>query len=203
MAEDGYITEEEKTAALAEPIQLKKTEDKRKIAPYFTEHVRRYIQTTYGSEVLYSEGLEVHTTLNIDLQRAARDAVALGLRELDKRRGYRGPLKRLPEEEIESFAADLQVDTGEPLEGRIIQAVVTDVNSAEKVVTLRTGPYTGTMALEQMSWARVPNPDVAYNAQAVKDPADVLKRGDVVEVRVLSVTEGVLELALEQEPQVQ
>jgi len=81
--------------------------------------------------------------------------------------------------------------------------VVTDVNSAEKVVMLRTGPYTGTMALEQMSWARVPNPDIAYNAQAVKDPADVLKRGDVVEVRVLSVTDGALEVALEQEPQVQ
>lgn len=203
MAEDGYITEEEKTAALAEPIQLKKTEDKRKIAPYFTEHVRRYIQTTYGSEVLYSEGLEVYTTLNIDFQRAARDAVARGLRELDKRRGYRGPLKRLPEEEIESFAAGLPVDAGEPLEGRIIQAVVTDVNSSEKVVTLRMGPYTGTMTLEQMKWARVPNPDVASDTAVVKDPADVLRRGDVVEARVLNVTDGALELALEQEPQVQ
>ncbi|MBW2599935.1 MAG: transglycosylase domain-containing protein, partial [Deltaproteobacteria bacterium] len=81
MAEDGYITEEEKIAAIEVPVELKKTEDKDKdkIAPYFTENVRRYIQTKYGSDVLYREGLEVYTTLDITCQKAARDAVIRGL----------------------------------------------------------------------------------------------------------------------------
>ncbi len=203
MAEDGYITEEEKRVALAVPTELKQAEDKEKIAPYFTENVRRYIQTTYGSDVLYSEGLEVYTTLNMVSQAAARDAVAKGLRALDKRQGYRGPLKRLPEEEIEAFVADMHIGMDEPLEDRIIQAVVTDVDSVEKIVRLQVGAYEGTMTLEEMSWARVPDPDVAYNTVKVKDPADVLGRGDVVEARVLSVADGTLKLALEQEPRVQ
>ncbi|TFH67115.1 MAG: hypothetical protein E4G90_00045 [Gemmatimonadales bacterium] len=134
MAEDGYITEEEKRVALAAPTQLKQDEDKEKIAPYFTENVRRYIQTKYGSDVLYSEGLEVYTTLNMASQEAARDAVARGLRELDKREGYRGPLARVPEEDVVPFVRDMLIGMGEPLEGRIIQAVVTNVDSGEKIV---------------------------------------------------------------------
>jgi len=203
MEEDGYITEEEKRLALTAPMELKQAEDKKKIAPYFTENVRRYIQTTYGSNVLYSEGLEVYTTLDMTAQKGARDAVERGLRALDKRQGYRGSLKRVPEEEIEAFAGDMHIGVDEPLEDRIIQAVVTDVDSEAKIVTLQAGTYEGTMTLEHMSWARVPNPDVAYNTDKVKDPADVLRRGDVVEARILSVLDGTLNLALEQEPRVQ
>ncbi|MBW2594930.1 MAG: PBP1A family penicillin-binding protein [Deltaproteobacteria bacterium] len=203
VAEDGYITEEEKLVALETPVVLKKAEDKAKIAPYFTENVRRYIQTKYGSDALYREGLEVYTTLDITCQKAARDAVTRGLRELDKRQGYRGALKRVPEEDIESFVRDMNVDVDEPLEGRIVEAMVVDVDSGEKIVRLRVGEYEGIMTLEHMSWARVPDPDVAYNTAKVKDPADVLKRGDVVDVKVLSVADGKVALALEQEPRVQ
>ncbi len=203
LAEDGYITEKEKLEALETPVTLKKAEDKAKIAPYFTENIRRYIQTKYGSDVLYREGLEVYTTLDMTCQKAARDAVARGLRELDKRQGYRGALKRVPEEDIESFVKDMKVDMDEPLEGRIVEAIVMDVDSGGKIVRLRVGEHEGTITLEHMSWARVPDPDVAYNTVKVKDPANVLKRGDFVKVRVLSVADGKLEMALEQEPRVQ
>ncbi len=203
VAEDGYITEAEKKEALEAPIQLKKAEDKAKIAPYFTENVRRYIQTTYGSDVLYKEGLEVYTTLDITSQKAGRGAVTRGLRELDKRQGYRGVLRKVPEEDIDSFVQAMEVEMDEPLEGRIVEAIVVAVDSEQKIVQLRVGEYKGIMTLEHMSWARVPDPNVAYNTAKVKEPADVLKRGDVVQVQVLSVTDKKLELALEQEPKVQ
>ncbi|MBW2557244.1 MAG: PBP1A family penicillin-binding protein [Deltaproteobacteria bacterium] len=203
MAEDGYITEEEKKVALETPVALKKAGDKTKTAPYFTENVRRYIQTTYGSDVLYREGLEVYTTLNMTCQKAARDALMRGLRDLDKRQGYRGPLSRVPEDEIEAFVADMRIGMDKPLEGRITQAIVVDVDSGGGIVRLRVGEYEGTMTLKDMSWARVPDPDIAYNTAKVKDPADVLGTGDVVEVKVLSVADGKLELELEQEPRVQ
>ncbi|MDD5722630.1 MAG: PBP1A family penicillin-binding protein [Syntrophales bacterium] len=203
MAEDGYITEEEKTIALAVPMQLRLAGDEEKIAPYFTENVRRYIQTTYGSNVLYSEGIEVYTTLDMASQAAARDAMMRGLMEVDKRQGYRGALKKVPEEEIESFVKNMRGDMDKPLEDHIIQAVVTDVDSVEKIVRLQAGTYEGTMRLEEMSWARPPDPEAAFAAAKVKDPADVLRRGDVVVARVLSVVDGKLQLALEQEPRVQ
>jgi len=203
MEEDGYITEMEKAAAIEVPVELKTAETRDKIAPYFTENVRRYIQTKYGSDVLYREGIEVYTTLDIKYQKAARDAMRKGLRDLDKRQGYRGPLKRIPEEEIDSFVQEMKVDTDTPLEGRIVKAIVAAVDSGEKIVRLRVGEYEGTMTLKNMSWARVPDPKVAYNTSRVKDPADVLRRGDVVQVSILSVTDGKLEMSLEQEPAVQ
>ncbi len=203
MAEDGYITDEEKTIARATSLELKQTEKTEKIAPYFTEHIRRYIQATYGSDVLYCEGLEVYTTLDMVAQKAAREAVARGLRELDKRQGYRGPLKRLPEEEIDPYIEGMHIEAESLIEGHLLQAVVTDIDSAEKSVRLKAGPHEGIMALERMSWARVPDSNVAYNTVTVKDPADVLRRGDVVEVRVLDNADGILQMALEQEPRVQ
>ncbi|MBM4271761.1 MAG: PBP1A family penicillin-binding protein [Deltaproteobacteria bacterium] len=88
MIKDNYITPVEKDRALATPLILRSIRPKEKIAPYFIEHVRRYIQEKYGSDVLYKEGLEIYTTLNIDMQKAARDAVEKGLSELEEREKY-------------------------------------------------------------------------------------------------------------------
>ncbi|MGD1151469.1 MAG: PBP1A family penicillin-binding protein [Syntrophales bacterium] len=88
MVEDEYITAAEKGRAIAAPITLKSIRPKEKIAPYFVENIRKYIMEKYGSDVLYKEGLEVYTTLNIDMQKAARDAVEKGLQELEAREKY-------------------------------------------------------------------------------------------------------------------
>lgn len=88
MVEDGYITSQEKEAAMKAPLRLRSIKPKDKIAPYFVENVRRYILEKYGSDVLYKEGLEIYTTLNINMQKAARDAVARGMAELEERQGY-------------------------------------------------------------------------------------------------------------------
>jgi len=206
MAEDGYITEEEKIEALATPIALQTSKYKEKIAPYFTENVRRYIQSSYGSDVLYKEGLEVYTTLNVDMQRAATEAIKKGLRELDKRQGYRGPLQKISRETFDSFLEKMNDDMKDtPLEkNQIVKALVTEIDSTEKTVHLQVGTSKGIIILKDMSWARRPDPNVAYNTARVKDPADVLNIGDVIQARILDIenteTEQILKLALEQEP---
>ncbi len=88
MFEDGYITEKERKRALATRVRLRSIKPKDKIAPYFIENVRRYIMEKYGGDLLYKEGLEVYTTLDIKMQTAARDAVEQGLREIEEREGY-------------------------------------------------------------------------------------------------------------------
>jgi penicillin-binding protein 1A len=190
MQEDGYITEQETSEALDMPIELQSSEEKEKVAPYFTENVRRYIQAKYSSDVLYKEGLEVYTTLDIDMQKAARKAVDRGLQELDKRQGYRGALKKIIEEEFESFIKSAEFDLEKhPLEkGSTLKALVVDVNSDENTVSLRIGPHSGIMTLKDMSWARVPDTNVAYNTVKVTDPAYVLTKGDVILVKIKGVT---------------
>ena len=85
MAEDGYITPGEREKALDAPLRLRSIRPKDKIAPHFVENVRRYVLEKYGSDVLYKEGLEIYTTLNINMQKAAREAVERGLSELEER----------------------------------------------------------------------------------------------------------------------
>jgi penicillin-binding protein 1A len=92
MLEDGYITEADKKQALARALRFRSIKPKDKIAPYFIENIRRYIQEKYGSDVLYKEGLEVYTTLNIPMQKAAREAVEQGLKEVEGREGYEAGL---------------------------------------------------------------------------------------------------------------
>jgi len=208
MAEDGYITDEEHEQALAVPINVRTCDEKEKIAPYFTENVRRYIQTRYGSDVLYKEGLEVYTTLNVKMQKAATEAVRRGLRELDKRQGYRGPLTRIAPEEFDAFLEKMRTHSEAklPVEGEITKALVMDIDSAAKTVQIRIGDYEGTISVKDMAWAREPNPDVSYNAVKVKDPASVLNIGDVILVRILKLinpdddTASRFKGALEQNP---
>jgi len=88
MVDDGYITPQEKEAALNAPLRLRSIKPKDKIAPYFVENVRRYILEKYGSDVLYKEGLEIYTTLDINMQQAARAAMTRGLSELEGRESY-------------------------------------------------------------------------------------------------------------------
>jgi penicillin-binding protein 1A len=206
MAEDGYITEEEKNEALATPIELQTSKFKEKIAPYFTENVRRYIQSSYGSDVLYKEGLEVYTTLNVAMQKAASEAIERGLRELDKRQGYRGPLQKISREEFDSFLEKMNDDMKDKSleKDQVVKALITEIDSTEKTVHLKVGTYNGIMILNDMSWARKPDPNVAYNTARVKDPADVFNIGDVIQARILDIenteAEQILKLALEQEP---
>jgi len=88
MYEDGYITKQDRDRALNTPLVLRPVRPKEKIAPYFTEQVRRYILEKYGSDVLYKEGLEVYTTLNAEIQKAATDALERGLGSWSNASGF-------------------------------------------------------------------------------------------------------------------
>jgi len=105
MVEDGYISVRQKEAALQAPLNLRSIKPKDKIAPYFVEHVRRYILEKYGSDVLYKEGLEIHTTLNINMQKAARQAMERGLSELEAREGY-------PQGQVQGALLTMEAATG-------------------------------------------------------------------------------------------
>jgi penicillin-binding protein 1A len=88
MQEDKYISKAEKDLAVATKLRFRSIKPKDKIAPYFIENVRRYVQEKFGTDVLYREGLEVYTTLNIQMQKAARDAVEQGLKEIEARENF-------------------------------------------------------------------------------------------------------------------
>lgn len=56
-------------------------------APHFVEYVRRELEKSFGADALYKDGLRIETTLNLDKQRAADAAIALGLENFEAREG--------------------------------------------------------------------------------------------------------------------
>ncbi|MBW1898230.1 MAG: penicillin-binding protein, partial [Deltaproteobacteria bacterium] len=176
-------------------------------APWYTEHVRRYVEKKYGTEMLYKEGLKIYTAVNIEMQRIAREEVDKGLRALDKRMGYRGPLRQLPLEKIEGFAKELKAaQEKSSLEvGNITRAIVIAVDNTNNLVTIRLGNGLGRIQIEDMLWARKPDQDVDYRAARIKYPGEALQVGDVIHVRLKGKTEeeNMWECALEQIPVVQ
>ncbi len=71
-------------------------------ASYLTEEVRRYLFDRLGGKRVLNDGLVIETTVDLDLQRAATSALRKGLEDHDKRRGYRGPVRRVAETDIEA-----------------------------------------------------------------------------------------------------
>ena len=104
MVSEGFISQEDADQAMAEELDIRPRINQHITnAAYFTEQVRRYLEDTYGEELLYKGGLEVHTSMSLDMQLAAQEAVQANLREHDKRQGYRGPLVVLTEDEEAEF----------------------------------------------------------------------------------------------------
>jgi len=86
MAELDRISPEQLAQALATDPQFRKAQNVTlSAAPHFVEFVRRELEKTYGADVLYKEGLRVETTLNLERQRAADAAVALGMENYETR----------------------------------------------------------------------------------------------------------------------
>jgi penicillin-binding protein 1A len=208
MVAEGYITNIQATEAINTELDIRPRRNWYiEEVPFFTEHVRRYIEGKYGADTLYRDGLKIYTTVNIEMQRIAREEIEKGLYDLDKRQGFRGPLRNLDPEEIEAFSKDLQEKLdGDPLEeGKMLKGVVISVDDGKNIATVRVGNAVGILGIDDMRWARKPNPDIAYYEARVNHPGKVLKFGDVILVRVKEKIPDSEEwaLALEQTPIVQ
>ncbi|MGH8067976.1 MAG: penicillin-binding protein 1A [Candidatus Entotheonellia bacterium] len=210
MVETGYLTSEEEERAQGAALQLRPRQEAIVKAPYFIEHVRRYLEDQYGSTPLYRGGLKVYTTLDLSLQEAAEAALRHGLNRDDQRRGYRGPLghlnvsrgdqidwervRQIPWPEEQSL---LTASTGR------VKAVVVAVD--DRRVQVRWEGGEGMIALDAMSWAYAPNLDIDSEKRRLRRPSEALKVGDVI---LADLTESGGQgkktlLALAQEPIVQ
>ncbi len=91
MRELEMITPQELAAANKEGPPVRQVMNEYGVrADYFAEMVRAQMFERYGEEA-YTRGLKVYTTLNVEHQRAAYQALRKGVLEYDRRHGYRGP----------------------------------------------------------------------------------------------------------------
>jgi len=72
----GGISKDQFDSLKAEPLEIHPPVEETGTAPYFTEAIRQYIYDRYGEDLLYSGGLKVFTSLDVDLQHDAEEALA-------------------------------------------------------------------------------------------------------------------------------
>jgi penicillin-binding protein 1A len=112
---DGYIEGDVYEDAIANPPEIREHADEESMpaAAHFTELVRRYLFERLGGDRVLNEGLVIETTLDLDLQIAAVEALRTGLEAHDKRQGYRGPIRRVPAAEIPAELEKLAEENAE------------------------------------------------------------------------------------------
>ena len=198
MLANGYITPIQAEAALAQKLTyIDRPNINLKATPYFTEHVRRMLEKKFGEDRLYNDGFKVFTTVNIEMQAEARDAVKMGLQEFAKRRPYRGPVKKLSQEEFEGFLKKKNDELVEnPLEpGREVEALVAEVDARKNTLKVLVGASQGIIQKKDLTW--VLNRGKRLNR--------LIAPGDVILAMALEYDQkkGLWHFSLEQKPRVQ
>jgi penicillin-binding protein 1A len=206
MTELGFISQEQKEKALRVPLRIQSKESAYfSRAPYFTEFIRHQVERKYGKEKLYQEGLRIYTTLDLSLQRNAQKSVETGLRDLDKREGFRGPLQALSPKEVKELPHQKKGALSPLPQKEIFEGVILSKDDAKKTYTVWVEDRNGILPFSEMSWALHLKPTPSYRPQKVKTPGDLLNPGDVIYVRMKETPKKELAplLTLEQEPLVQ
>ncbi|HUM06215.1 MAG TPA: PBP1A family penicillin-binding protein [Terriglobales bacterium] len=175
MLEDGKITAGQATAAKAKAIQLNLQKDPNSLAPHFVEEIRRYLEAKYGTDQVHEGGLRVYTSLDMDLQKAANQAVLDGLAAYERREKWRGNLANVV---VQGQHVDRYVDPDWDQEAEVdgyMHAIVTAISPA--AAQIRFGERTATLLPADVTWTQR------------KLPA-LFTVGDIVYVKVLSLDPG-------------
>jgi len=165
MLDERYINQQDYDRAVAQPILVATQQSEETVAPYFSEDVRKKLETDYGVNSLYGDGLQVQTTLDPQIQRSAESAIRAGLLKLDHRRGWRGPVAEIKEADVETQQLPTWEQGGKPVPGRWYQGLV--LESGPKSASVRIAKATYTLGPEGIAWT------------GHKQPGDILKRGSV------------------------
>jgi penicillin-binding protein 1A len=185
MLEDGKITSAEAEDARSSPIALRLQHDPNSLAPYYVEEIRRYLEGKYGADQVHEGGLKVYTSLDVNLQRAANQAVLDGLAAYERRHGWKGHLENVL---AEGSAIDKYEHTDwddEPEANGYVHALVT--SSGIGIATLKFGRYAA--ALGQA--------DVAWTQGKIQN---LLRTGDICYVKILALNpNGAARVSLEQD----
>lgn len=197
MARYHFIAQEEATRFANAPIRLiKEPGSLGALAPEFVDEVDKLLVERFGQARLPYLGLNVRTSCDVNLQRAARLALEQGLQKIDERQGYRGRVQHLAAgaQKVHLESLKREYPSG-PAVGKTVEGVITQVIDGDEGAgwaTVDLGALTGSLPL--------PAVQDRYNPKAL--PATKrFQAGDTVRVRVNRIGREGPMLSLENGPQ--
>jgi penicillin-binding protein 1A len=187
MMEEGKITPAEEAAARKTPLGLHVQYPRNDLAPYFFEDIRKYLEATYGTEAVHERGLRVYTTLNIQMQKAANEAIHDGLHIYDRRHGWRGKLANILKDNLGKLDTYEDDDWRHPIEkGNYVTGLILAVD--DKSATVKIGNYRALLTASDIAWT------------GHKKPNDLLAVGDLAQFSIPDLRETTARVQLEQQP---
>jgi penicillin-binding protein 1A len=207
MARNGFVSQGEADAAKARPIKLADTafylaQQRSSAFQYPIEEIRQYLEEKYTTRVAQG-GLTVYSTINVEAQQKAYDAVRAGLRQYDRTHGgWRSEYKNIgaesgngatnvsPQQLAGYRHPDWYGNSFEP--DSYIIGLITRVDAARNEATARFGNYSATVTAKDMG-------------RSARQPKTEFKVGDLAEFKIVSNDEGnrTLKVELSQIPAVQ
>jgi penicillin-binding protein 1A len=187
MEEEGKITPTEEATARKSPLGLRIQYPRNDLAPYFFEEIRKYLESTYGTEAVHERGLRVYTTLNINMQRIANQSLRDGLHSYERRHGWKGNLPNVLRDNLGKLETYEDEDWRRVIEkGSYVTGLVVSVSDKDAVIKI--GPYRGILSSNEFAWT------------GRKKPGDLLKVGDLAQLSVQELRDNTVRVQLEQQP---
>jgi penicillin-binding protein 1A len=187
MEEEGKITPVEETSTRKTPLGLHVQYPRNDLAPYFFEEIRKYLESTYGTEAVHERGLRVYTTLNIHMQRIANQSLRDGLHGYERRHGWKGNLPNVLRDNLGKLETYEDEDWRHAVEkGSYVTGLVLSVSDRDAVIKI--GPYRGILSPNDFTWT------------GRKKPGDLLKVGDLAQFSIQELRDNTVRVQLEQQP---
>jgi penicillin-binding protein 1A len=167
---EGLIDIKQYENSINSELTLKK---KKKIfskkASFFKEEIRREIIEKYDEKKLYDQGLSIISSLDTELQIIAEKSFQDGIRKFDKRKGWRGPFKKI--EKMNEWESELN-KIKRP-HGMYNSKLAVIINIDEDQLKI------GVKNLKKMISLKKENLKIIYNVKN-KDLKKIFKVGDVL-----------------------
>jgi penicillin-binding protein 1A len=190
-------------------------------APYFTEWVRQKVVEVVGEKEFLINGIKIQTTLDWALQKVAEEQVLKGIKEIDKRQGYKGPFAHIESAEFSKFEAENQkniykkqsrfftineknekvyefITERDPVPNVLVnntqyEAVVTGVDDNLHTIFISVAGSAGIIPFDYFKWAhkRSISENTAYYKEVTK-PSTILRIGDLIHIQMIKPNVGLV-----------
>ena len=178
----GYITDAESDAAEKEKIRFFPAESQNIFqAPYYVSEVRKLFIDKWKDYNIDRDGLQIYTALDLNADRMGSAALKKGLKEVDKRRGWRGPIGNIVDSNKERFSKVYASSLPTSLEsGNVSPALVLQISRESGLAQVFLGSSNGIVNLKEAGWAKK-RLEADDKVSWIK-PEEVIRPGDVIEV---------------------
>jgi len=193
MLRNSMITSAQYEQAIKEPLTIYKQDEQTIFAaPYFAG----YVINDVLPEVLKKVdpyltagtpgGYRVYTSVDVGATELAVRSLQKGLREIDKRRGWRGPIKHLEGDEkgekIVQLGNEQLLVKSDVKPDNVYRAVIEKIGPEAGMLEVRLGALEGKVDLKKAGWAkRFLKDDQPIGVE----PSKMLHTGDLIEVSLV------------------